>query len=44
MKIPFEKKVPANRKNWKAELELEQLRRALELEQENSEKERKETD
>lgn len=33
----FEKDLPSDRRNWKAELELEQYRHVLELEQENRE-------
>ena len=33
----FEKDLPSDRSNWKAELELEQYRHVLELEQENRE-------
>lgn len=43
----FEKIPPAGRRNWKAELELEQLRSVLELDQEDGRKEEskdKETD
>lgn len=43
----FEKNPPAGRRNWKAELELEQLRSVLELDQEDGRKEEskdKETD
>lgn len=43
----FEKITPAGRRNWKAEMELEQLRSVLELDQEDGRKEEskdKETD
>lgn len=40
----FEKETPSDRRNWKAELELGQHRRVLELEQENSKEENGETD
>lgn len=33
----FEKEVPTNRRNWKAELELEQFRRVLDLGEEKKE-------
>ena len=34
----FDKEPPSMRRNWKAELELEQFRHILEIEQENTEK------
>ena len=40
----FEKEPPSKRRNWKAELELEQYRHVLELEQENRKEERRKTD
>ena len=40
----FGKETPSDRRNWKAELELEQYRRVLELEQENGKKENEEMD
>ena len=40
----FEKEPPSKRRNWKAELELEQYRQVLEFEQGDKIKESKETD